>query len=287
MKFLCRGLIALLASVALSSCVLDKKSSQWVAASQPNTPSIQDVNLTGTWKMTKAEDVYKDSTGEYLYTTYTEQTYVLADTADGVKYERCFEVGGRAPYGVKTATRFYMNVNDNGFTLVNPDQLVQYSQYTQDSNPGFTYKATTTLERISSDAVTDNGQLVLSGANANVNETNTVCYFYVYKNLGTDRHLEVIVPYDDETLAMTMDYSGDLKVGSYSYVQYNNNNQIYSFGVDSNSTAFETAVNSNTLAPSQASITITHTANSLLEGSFSFIGQDAENYTGSFSIQLP
>lgn len=273
--------------VLLAACGSEDKASSPSSGHGDKSLAIQDVDLSGTWAYTLAEDVINASTGEYLHTNYYKYTYVLSDASDGVKSERCWEAGYLSIYGIKTADRFYMSVNDEGFRLVNANELVQQSEYSRDQDPGFVFRAQEQLVRISRDALIDNGALSLSGANVNLSETEHVCYYFAHRSVGNFKTLEIVVPYQDDRLMLNMSYAGDLAVGHYRYRQHDDENQILYFDIISNADDFWGSVGSNILAPTAADIEITKAEPQWLEGSFSFVGRDAESYTGVFSLRLP
>ena len=249
--------------------------------------AVSDVDLTGTWLNTSATEMYKEETGEYLSTNYVKYKYVLDDTANGVKNERCWELGGSAGYGVKTLEHYYISVYEEGFSLLDTNTLVRQSEYTDEYRPGFIFKVKETLERLSTDTLVDDGELVISGTNVSVNESDNVCYWHVKSTLGTTQTIEVLVPYLDDYLSFSIRFFGDLQVGQYAFEEYNYQNQIVDVNVYSGARGFWDSVGSNILAPDAATVVITAAEPKYLEGNFSFVGQDMESYTGSFNIQLP
>ncbi|MBA52984.1 MAG: hypothetical protein CMK89_00875 [Pseudomonadales bacterium] len=289
MNFQCFRLLTLLAlSLFAFGCGgSDKSSSNAGEPEDQEFIAVSDVDLTGTWLVTRATETYKEETGEYLYTTYVKYKYVLEDTPNGVKNERCWELGGAAGYGVKTLEHYYMYVYEDGFKLQDMNTLIRRSESKDEYSPGFVFRVEEKLERISKDTLVDDGYLMISGANVNVNETDNVCYWYVTSTLGVTQNLEIMIPYLEEDLSFSIQFRGNLEVGEYEFDEYNYQNQITDMNVHSSARDFWDSVGSNILAPDSATVEITVVEPKYLEGNFSFVGQDMESYTGSFSIQLP
>ncbi|MEE2732620.1 MAG: hypothetical protein VYA55_17500 [Pseudomonadota bacterium] len=265
----------------------DKSSSDDDGPEEEEFVAVSDVDLTGTWLKTDTTEMYKEETGEYLSTTYVKFKYVLEDTPNGVKAERCWELGGYAGYGVKTLEHFYMSVYEDGYKMQDENTLLRRSEHTDEYRPGFIFKKQEKLQRLGTETLVDDGHLTISGTNVNVSESDNVCYWHVTSTLGITQTVELLVPYLDHYLSFSIRFIGVLQVGEYEYEEYNDNNQIIDVNVYSGATGFWDAVGSNILAPDAATIEITSVEPNYLEGRFSFVGQDMESYTGSFGIHLP
>ncbi|RLU01220.1 MAG: hypothetical protein D9N11_12020, partial [Ketobacter sp.] len=267
-------------------CGSDSKPNN-IANVEQDSIEMQQTDLSGTWLLIAETEVIKESTNEYIRTNYYQDYYVFEDTSSGVKVEYCADVGGWAPYGVKTMQHFYINVNDEGFTLGDENTLQQTVEYTDEYSPGFLFKKHTTLRRISPVQVIDFGSFDIAGTNVNVSESEHVCVARYWSSLGTTQSLHVAVPYGEGVLEFSIQYYDDLVVGVYEFEEYNDNNQILDVNVHSNDDQFWDLVGSNILAPESATIEILSINTNFISGVFSFVGQDAQEYSGSFSAELP
>jgi len=141
------------------------------------------------------------------------------------------------------------------------------------------------LEKLSDDVDVDNGSLTLDGP---VSATNTdhVCQYHYYSNFGDENTYEVLIPYYNDYISMRFTHMAGLTTGIHNWTPWVVGAEILNFDITGGPGNFWDTVGSNTLAPASATINITNSTDSNIAGSFSFIGQDAGNYTGSFSIDI-
>lgn len=248
---------------------------------------LQEVDLTGTWRLSTETDRVKDSTGEVLVTSYHYTPYIFEETDSGVKVEPCAEYGGNANYGVKTTEHFYTSIHSEGYSLVDADTLFRETVYVNEHAPGFTFVSRETFERVSVDVILDRGELEITGDNVNFVESDHVCVGHSWSSLGTMQYVRVIVPYDDDTLEFSLTFYGDLSVGSYQVERFNDDLQIQDVEIYSNANSFWDTVGSNILYPESATVEITNVNAGNLAGRFEFVGRDDGNYTGQFNAVLP
>ncbi len=245
--------------------------------------SIRDMDLTGTWDFIRESRIYKISTGEYLYSNYTEHTYIIEETDDGTTYSRCWDYGGYNQFAVKTDEHLYFSINDSGYYLVGENSFEHTEERIDEFDEDLEYKIVDSLVKRTSSIVIDSGNLALAGP-VSASENSHACLYKNTNSRGDERSFELIVPFGDDSLMMYLAFHGELLVGSYDYIQYNDDNQIYSFDVSSNATEFSTIVGSNTLYPNSASINISESSELFLKGIFSFTGQYGNDYSGTFEI---
>lgn len=272
---------------ALLGCGSDSKSN-----SQDQTPSkfedldFQSLDLTGTWFLVQEERRTKIDTGEYISSRYFEYRYVFEDSANGVKFNRCWEYGDfHWRYGVKTAEHFYMAPNDpldNGFTIKDKNTLEKVTTFEYDSEPGYSFESIQTLTRVSDAVDIDSGTFILSGP-IDIAEYNHVCTWQVSSNIGESRTLELLVPYNEGYISMHFELVGEVTAGNYYYNKYWETTEI-SLDVFSNTAAFWDTVGSNLLGAEDVTINIIDSTSEKLSGTFSLLGQDNENYSGEFEV---
>ena len=251
--------------------------------SDPDTQNrLNSIDLTGTWLINSETETYKTDTGEYLSSDFVRFKYVLEETDVGVKYDRCWEYGDVSPYGIKTEYRFYMNASDNGFSLQDDGSLKRITEFERDYQPGFNFKSIETLTKISNQVSVDNGTFVLNGPIVSA-EYDHVCLWQVHSNIG-DRHtIEVVTPFDNDSISLHVDLQGDITPGTYQYTNYNDPSQV-TIDISSNSAAFRDQVSSTTLAASNVEVVIIESSSAKISGTYTLTGQDAGMYSGEFEI---
>lgn len=253
--------------------------------SDEQAAGIQGLDLSGTWLMAAETRMSKIETGEYLSSDFTKFRYILEDTDNGVRYDRCWTYGDAlAPYGIKTETRFYMDVTKEGFKLQSDGSLQQSWTYELERRPGLSFTSIETLVKLSDDVEFDGGTFVLNGP-ISLEEYSHVCVWHTYSSIGNRRTIEILTPYDDDYASLNFRLIGDVAEGVYEYATYNSAKEV-EINVSSSATKFWEQVGSNGLFPSDVAVNILESTSDRMSGSFSFIGQDSGQYDGQFEIFL-
>ena len=251
----------------------------------PVAVDLVQIDLSGTWVVVNEIRKRKANTGEYLSSEFIEFKFILEDTDDGVKFDRCWEYGGiYSPYGIKTNERFYMDSSDEGYVLVSNDTLRQISNYEDDFQPGFDFESISTLSKIAEGVEVDDGVFVLSGP-VSVDERDNVCAWQVYSNIGVFRTIEVIAPYENGSILLNISLIGDITEGEYQYSDFWDVGPV-KIDVTSSVEAFWDQTGSNTLAPENVIIDFSISSEDFMSATFSFLGQDGGDYAGEFEVNL-
>lgn len=258
----------------LSACSQDDDSS----------PSLLERDLSGTWLSTQETRYYNKETGDYLFSEFFDITIVLADQGSTVQTSSCYDYGINLPVpGVKTASRFYMYVNQNGYSQTPNGDLVRETAVEDDP-----YSATlqqqkvTTLSQLSPDVLLDNGSLSVSGI-IQANEADQVCVLHIYNNLNDNESYDIIIPYDDDILSLRISTSSRLAPGAYNFDRDTAQNEIYRFNFSSSSTIFWDMFSSNVIQPSTATVNISSAGSNSYTGDFAFT-DNGNSYSGNFEI---
>ena len=142
-----------------------------------------------------------------------------------------------------------------------------------------------TLEKISNDVIIDKGLLVLSGP-VEVTEYNQVCLWHQYSNLYDLRTYVLEVPYDDSRIGIRLNLISTPEVGEVEIIPYNQDAAISGFGVSSSAKKFSDIAGSSILSIDTASINIVESTDNILSGTYSFVANNNESYSGEFQMEL-
>ncbi|MDH5446261.1 MAG: hypothetical protein OEY52_11950 [Gammaproteobacteria bacterium] len=252
--------------------------------SSEESVSLKDIKISGTWLMSTERQLYKTSTNEYLSSTYISENYIFEDTDKGVKYSRCRNYGRIPLYGIKTDTRFYLNIMDNGFSLNNENVLEQITEYNNEWEPDFHYKSISKLTKITDTTLVDNGTLIVNGP-VSLEEYNHICILAVSYSLGHSKIFEIMTPFDDDYISLRLDTYDKVTPGVFEYEE-RHQESLVKIDLHSNAQKYWNIVGSNTLAPSNATINLIEYSDTKISGSYSFTGLDNESYSGEFDIIL-
>lgn len=242
--------------------------------------SLDGTNFTGTWSAIVETEIYMSETGEYQSSNYRKFYYLMKETLIGVTFSTCREYAENQPFGIKTDYHFYMNSGDSGFTLQNDGSLKQTSEFELESEPDLSYKRTEILKHISKDLIIDSGTQILNGPISN-SEYNHVCVSQYYSNIGNNKIISIIVPFTNNNIEFYIDLQGEVSPGTYQYNNYLDYSDV-SIDVFSNSDIFWNIIHTNTLSPSDVTVTLIESTSSKLSGTFNFTGQDQGIYSGEF-----
>lgn len=244
-----------------------------------------DQDLSGTWLLTQYDEWYDKATNTYLYTSIGEQSIVIQDDpVAGLLVYECWDIAGVGDSAYKTDSHFYMNSNLDDFVFVGPDVMesatrdgIEYSW-----PPGSITYTHFRIEKLSNGVDVDKGHLIVNGP-ITVSETNTACVRHGTNDSGSQHTYSLMVPYDNDLLELIFRFETRPPVGVYSFSPRSGGN-IINFDIYSNSSNFWSVVGSNILGPSTVDLTLTDSTDSLLAGSYFFVGQDGGNYSGEFSM---
>lgn len=245
--------------------------------------TLMDQDLSGTWLFTRYDAIYDTNTDAYIATEIYNQRLVISDSNLGVLYYECWDVAGVGQSASKTDTHLYIDGNATAFASISTGVLETETESLASPNPGQTIERYKRLEKLTSSVDVDKGLLVLSGP-ITVSETDTVCVSHQYNDVNDIHIYDLNVPYDNDYLYMRMEIHAGPTTGLHNYTRFVSGADIYYFDILSTSANFWSVVGSNILAPTTATINITESTDSNIAGTFSFVGQDAGNYSGEFSM---
>jgi hypothetical protein len=251
--------------------------------SENDSLSLNELDLSGTWKSVTETRIIEKSTGEYLSSLFTQNTVLFEETENGVLVSECQDYGYDDHYGTKSDDRFYIYSTLNGHTLQENGSLSQVTTEEYDYSPGFIYESTNTLSRISDDIVLDNGTLVLNGP-VSVEEYSHVCLWQVSDSVGVSRTVELQARYGGSYLSLRLEIEGDVVAGVYQYDDRSVTDSEVLLDVASNAIEFWDIVDSNGLDARNVTVNISDVAGNRMLGSFEFTGQDDGLYDGEFEI---
>jgi hypothetical protein len=288
MKLFKQLLFMLSVTLLLSACGSGGSSSSGSSGSSgesaENDPlSLNDLDLSGTWKSVTETRIIEKSTGEYLSSLFIENTVLFEETENGVLVSECKDYGYDGHYGTKSDDHFYIYSTLNGHTLQENGTLSQVTTEEYDYSPGYIYESTNTLSRISDGIELDNGTLVLNGP-ISVEEYSHVCLWQVSDSLGVSRTVELQARYGDSYLGLRLDIEGDVVAGVYQYDdRYVTDSEVL-LDVSSNAIEFWDIVDSNVLDARNVTVNISEITDSRVLGSFEFTGQYDGLYDGEFEV---
>jgi hypothetical protein len=242
-------------------------------------------NLTGTWISKSVEETFDNPTNQLSSNTVYSTVYITESDAD-IQISACEYYSNTfvAPITLIKKNNLLESVGivTEPYSIVSPNELTRIFVISSSTS---TTSYNQTLTKASSTINMSRGSLQLDGP-ISANNQNHVC---VVQRFGTDpaqgSNLNVIIPFDDDILNLDIIFSKPLSTGDYQYVRSvtDGSNDLSNFGIYSNSNIFWSLLGTNGLFPNLANLTITNSQPEFIEGDFSFIGLDGNNYTGSFS----
>lgn len=246
-----------------------------------------DSNMSGTWRHTQVYRYHNVETNEYLYSNFIETTLIIAEEPDKINYSSCWEYGTNTHVAIKTDNHFYINNGSTAFTLntdgsYSSQEVTNIKDYELDTKY---YNQHFTLTKISNDVIIDKGLLVLTGP-VSVTEYNHACLTRQYSDLYDRKIYDLTVPYDDSYLYIRLDLMSKPTVGAVAYTEYEQGVPIFNFDVISPATTFRNTVGSNMLDIRTANINIIESSDTILSGTYSFVANNQENYSGEFQMEL-
>jgi hypothetical protein len=245
--------------------------------------SLNELDLSGTWKSVTETRIIEKSTGEYISSLFTQNTVLFEETENGVLVSECQDYGYNGHYGTKSDDRFYIYPTLNGHTLQENGTLSQVTTEEYDYSPGFIYESTNTLSKISDGIELDNGTLVLNGP-ISVEEYSHVCLWQISSSVGVSRSVELSVRYGDSYLSLQIDMEGDVVAGVYQYEDRSVTDSEVILDVGSNAAEFLDLIDSNALDARNVTVNISDVTGSRILGSFEFTGQNDGLYDGEFEV---
>jgi len=274
-------------AISLLGCGSDsKRRDQSQLSDKGGNLDIESVDLTGTWASFQETRVIKVSTGEYLYSYFLRNRFVLEETDRGVKYSDCPLYGSSGtPYGVKTSQSFYMRPGDpldTGFQALDEDTLRKVLVYQEERKPDFRYESTQTLRKISDGVSLDSGTLVYNGS-VSFSEYNHTCVSLGYSSIGDRKYLSFIVPYGDGSIRVDFRLTGDVVPGDYYYDQDSDPEEVDFFISSSASDATDVA-GLNTREAEETTVSVIEFNEDRFSGTFSILDDNDETHTGEFEM---
>ena len=249
-----------------------------------------DLNVTGTWKHTQVHKYYNVASNEYLGSNFIEMSLIFKEELEGIKYYPCWgNVGNGAGVG-KTETQIITDV-DSVFskTFI---KGVDGSYSTQEvknipveGDDTVYYNQSFVLSKKSNEIIIDNGLLILNGP-ISVTEYNHACVVLHYSNIDDGKIYDIVIPYDDSILTLSLLTQLNPAVGPVTYTLATSSDSPIRLDISSQSTAFWNIVGSNTLSLGTTNINIIESTDSILSGTYSFTTNDNLNYDGEFLMEL-
>jgi len=247
-------------------------------------------NLTGTWKHTQIHKYYDAETDEYLGSNFIDVSLIFKEELGEIKYYACWGDGTNGAPVSKTDTQI---ITDDGsffsriFTKnIDGSYSTQEVKNLQDGGDDTTYyNQSFVLSKISNEIIIDKGLLVLNGP-VSVAEYNHACVVRHYSNINDGAIYEIVIPYDDSTITLSLLTQSNPVVGPVNYTLASSSDSPIRLNISSQSTGFWNTVGSNTLTLETTSINIIESTDSILSGTYSFTTNDNLNYDGEFLMEL-
>lgn len=276
-------LLVLFSSLLFSSCGGGSNSSEQNTQSNIN---LLDVDISGTWLYTSNSDIYSVDTDEFLWTSIVVRTYVLIDLDEAVEYSPCERYDDLISYGVKTESGFLMDGDSDAYRMVSENKLSRNSVESSEWFPDQYSKTTHTLDRISSNVELDWGELRVQGDFVSLAQTEHVCFDYAYRLIEEyPKYLNVIVPYFEDNLTLSLTYTGNLTPGTFTYEQGNLSNQFIYIALRSSALDFVIDHPDNVYQPESATIVLTDVDSEFVAGTYELYGANGEDYSGNFAVK--
>ncbi|MCK4586447.1 MAG: hypothetical protein KAU29_03845 [Gammaproteobacteria bacterium] len=246
-----------------------------------------DQDLSGTWRHTLIDEYFDNATGASLGSRFLTSHLIFDDAPTSSVYSDCINYGLIEYSVTKTETSLSLATHPVDFSVIANNIFETAPILSFEPMPvGQTVMRRYRLEKLTADIDIDQGAFTLSDP-INITETDHVCGGRTYTDVIDDNTYKIDIPYDNDILEMRLRLSTALlSTGVHNYTQFDAGAEIFSFSISSNSANFMSVTGTNTLAPSTATMTITESTASIITGTFSFIGPGAENYTGSFSMDI-
>jgi len=249
-----------------------------------NISNLLEQDLTGTWLVNTAAEVYDVSSGDYLHTFFEARVYIFQDSGQFIEVSQCSNFGEIDSLGTKTTDSFdFDSFGEVVFTRTENGQLVRVIEYEVPYNPDLFVKQRGTLSKISNNITTDNGALELIGP-ISVVEDNNVCVAQNIFSTGDNSTYYIIVPFDTGNISLQFTVKAPFAVGHHEFVKFSDVGVFSGFGISSSSDEFLLTVGTDSLFPDFADIEITDVSSDNIGGNFSFIGIDGGNYSGTFQL---
>lgn len=262
--------------VLLSACTDDSNVQDQI--------NVLEMDLSGTWLLVNETHYYNTDTKDYLYSNYYESTLIFQDNGRTVSYNRCYDYGVHTgSVAIKSETHFYLNINENGFTPQEDGSFYFELPVENDPyRPNLDIVRATSLSLISTEVLLDNGLLSITGP-ISANEDSQVCINQQYNNISDGESYDILIPYDNDYLYVSISSTQKLEVGTYEFTDDFQSFPIYSFSITSLANTFQTNVGHYFVLPATATIVITEATENSYTGTFEFIYNE-NNYNGSFEI---
>ena len=148
------------------------------------------------------------------------------------------------------------------------------------------YNKKQSLVKLSSSVMTDQGSFALNGP-VSMYEQNRVCLGRAYSSVSDIEYFHLYIPLEDIYVEFVAGFDTRPQPGVLTFDRQNpEETMVNRFDVFSNAESFVSTVGSNTLSPDNVELVITESSAEVLSGTFTFSGQDNQNYSGEFYIEL-
>lgn len=245
-------------------------------------------DILGTWKHTQIHKYYDTATDKYLGSDFIETTLIFKEESGEIKYSPCWGLGINESPVINTGTQLITDYGSSFSKIFTKNIDGSYStqevKVLQASSSTY-YNQKLTLTKLSNEIIIDKGLLVLNGPVA-VTEYNHACFVHHYSNVNDGRIYEIVIPYDDSFLSLSLTSISKPAVGPVTYTVTTSGTSPILLNILSPSTAFWNTVGSNILTTNTTNINIIESTDSILSGTFSFTTHDNLNYDGEFQMEL-
>lgn len=276
-KFIC-----LLIALTLAGCNGSGggSSTPGTEEQKKETVNIQEIDLSGTWLVRKESDAYNKENDDYLLTNIDERRIILNDTDNGVEFNSCERHGIHRPdTGVKSGNRLYLYLYEDGYEYDSGDFVRSWEE--GDGNNNIIWKKSTRLIKLSDEVELDSGAFSLTSP-VEISEESHVCVRSYYSTLSTDRSFSISIPLEDDVLSFDISYWGDIETKSYSYEEFNYDNQLKDLYIRDHNEFFYNITGEYYPYLTSGTVTFTEASEVGVSGSFSATSQEGHEYSGSF-----
>lgn len=249
-----------------------------------------DLNVTGTWKHTQVHKYYNVASNEYLGSNFIEMSLIFKEELEEIKYYPCWGNEGDGAAVSKTETQIITDV-DSVFSkkfikgIDGSYSTQEVKNIPVEGDDTVYYNQSFVLSKKSNEIIIDNGLLILNGP-ISVTEYNHACVVLHYSNIDDGKIYDIVIPYDDSILTLSLLTQLNPAVGPVTYTLATSSDSPIRLDISSQSTAFWNIVGSNTLSLGTTNINIIESTDSILSGTYSFTTNDNLNYDGEFLMEL-
>jgi len=250
--------------------------------------NLSNSDLSGTWRVSTIEDIHHSESGEYLYSSLSTNTLIISDSDSETTYTECHDYGrDRGKPAIKTDENLYIDFGETRLEAVSSTMLTTEREEGIENSwlPNRYVNKRLELEKISDDVILDNGVLTMNGP-ISATEFSQVCLYHYYSSLTDDHSYNIIIPFEEDELDLSIRLIGQPEEQTYDFTRYQDGAAILRFDFGSTSSAFEEVIGARHIQVESAEITITESNHNVLSGSYAFVGPNDEAFDGEFQIKL-